>query len=347
MDDATKIKLRTFVLLGFVILVIGLLVYNRVQAYSLAPTLTQADLSKYTWYEIPFYYLWDYASHAWICLTFAFVVAGLFFEFIPKELLTKYMSSKKASGYLMGIVLAPFFTVCSCTMVPIFASILYGGAGIGPAISFLLMAPAANVLTIVVTGEIIGWDIALIRIVVSIITALLAGYIISRTSWGKAIENKFKPKKSRAEKLRLIQLVKPPLDERLWSAMKFGGFLAKKILPFFVLGLIAVSYFEAYMPQDIIAFYLTGITGVLLASVIGGPLYTPTLVEVALGKTLLALGMSKAALLSWLMGQPYDIANMVAVSRIVKWRVVITYALIALACSIIFGILYGISIGVI
>lgn len=341
----TKRKIRTFILLGFVILIIGLLVYNRLQAYSLAPTLTQADLSKYAWYEIPFYYLWDYASHAWICLTFAFVVAGLFYEFIPKESLTKYMSSRKASGYMMGIVLAPFFTVCSCTMVPIFASILYSGAGIGPAITFLLMAPAANVLTIVVTGEIIGWDIALIRIIVSIITALLAGIIISRTSWGKAIEKKFKPKKTKVQKSGLIQLVKPPLDERLWSALKFGGFLAKKILPYFVGGLIAVSYVEAWMPQELVTGYLTGITGILLASVIGGPLYTPTLVEVALGKTLLALGMSKAALLSWLMGQPYDIANMVAVSRIVKWKVVLSYALIALACSILFGILYGIAIG--
>ena len=347
MDDVTKRKLRTFVLLGFVILVIGLLVYNRLQAYSLAPTLTQADLSKHTWYEIPFYYLWDYASHAWICLAFAFVVAGLFYEFIPKKALTKYMSSKKASGYMIGIALAPFFTVCSCTMVPIFASILYSGAGIGPAISFLLMAPAANILSIVVTGEILGWEIALVRIIASVITALLAGIIISRTSWGKSIEKKLKPKKSGAKKSDLVQLVKPPLDERLWSALKFGGFLAKKILPYFIVGLIAVSYVEAYLPQDLVVTYLTGITGILLASVIGGPLYTPTLVEIALGKTLLALGMSKAALLSWLMGQPYDVANMVAASRIVKWKVVITYALIALACSIIFGILYGKYLGII
>jgi uncharacterized membrane protein YraQ (UPF0718 family) len=52
--------------------------------------------------------------------------------------------------------------------------------------------------------------------------------------------------------------------------------------------------------------------------------------------------MSKAALLSWLMGQPYDIPNMVAVSRIVRWKVVLTYALIAWACSVGFGLLYGI-----
>jgi uncharacterized membrane protein YraQ (UPF0718 family) len=344
LNEDGKRKIRTAVLLGFVFLVVGLLVYSRIQAYSLAPTLTQADLSKFSLYEIPVYYLWDYVSHAWICLLFAFVVAGLFYEFIPKQALTKYMSSNKASGYILGVTLAPIFTVCSCTMVPLFASILYSGAGIGPSISFLLMAPAANILTIVVTGEIIGWDIALVRIIVSLITALLAGYIISRTSWGKSIEKKFKIQKRRHNK-KSIQLIQSPLDDRLIAALKFGGFLAKKILPYFVFGLIAVSYVEAFLPKELVTGYLTGMTGILLASIIGGPLYTPTLVEVAIGKSLLALGMSKAALLSWLMGQPYDIANMVAVSRIVKWKVVISYALIALACSILFGILYGILLG--
>jgi len=337
-------KIRAIILLIFIITVFYLLIDSRIQAYSLAPTLTQADLSVYSWYEIPIYYIWDYASHGWICLLFAFVVAGLFYEFIPKDFIARRMGSKKFSGYLIGLVMAPFFTVCSCTMVPIFGSIIYAGGGIGPAITFLLMAPAANILSVIVTGEMIGWDIAVIRIIVSAITAIVAGVFISKTSWGKSIEKRFMIKNSKSK--GSVQLAKTDLDERLWSSMKFSGFLAKKIIPYFIAGLIAVSYVEAYLPQELVSTYMTGITGILLASVIGGPLYTPTLVEIALGRTLLALGMSKAALLSWLMGQPYDIPNMVAVSRIVKWKVVINYALIALAFSILFGILYGILIGV-
>ena len=76
-----------------------------------------------------------------------------------------------------------------------------------------------------------------------------------------------------------------------------------------------------------------------------GPLYTPTLVEVVLGRSLLELGMSKGALLSWLMGQPYDVPNMIAVSRIVRWKVVLTYALIAWIFSVTFGLLYGTLVG--
>ncbi len=339
MDPELARKFRTALLLLFVLVVIGLLIYSRIMAYSLAPTLKPADFSKYAWYEIPFYYLWDYISHAWICLLFAFTAAGLVYEFMPKDIITRYMGSSKAAGYLIGAGLAPFFTVCSCTMVPLFAGILYTGAGIGPAITFLLMAPAANILTILITGEFLSWEIAAVRIIVSLATAVLAGFIISRTSWGKAIEKEHQT--SGGSLQRAVELAKPPLDERLIAALKFGGFLAKQILPYFVIGLIAVGYVTAYTPENIVEGYLTGVTGVLIASVIGGPLYTPTLVEIVLGRSLLQLGMSKAALLSWLMGQPYDIPNMVAVSRIVKWKVVLTYALIAWACSVTFGLLYG------
>jgi len=332
-------KLRTAVLLGFVFAVIGLLVYSRIMAYSLAPTMKPADFRGLAIWEIPIAYLIDYFSHGWICLLFAFVAAGLVYEFVPKEAITKYMSSGRVAGYGLALGLAPFLTVCSCTMVPLFGGVLFAGAGIGPAITFLLMAPAANILSILLTGELISWELAGVRIAVSIVVALAAGIIISKTPWGKAIEKEHQ--QTIPTNQTSIEIVKPPLDERLLSSLKFAAYLAKQILPFFLLGLVAVSYVQAYLPEDIVGTYLTGVTGALIASVIGGPLYTPTLVEIVLGKGMFELGMSKGALLSWLMGQPYDVANALAVSRITKWKVVLTYMLIAWAGSVIFGLLYG------
>ncbi|MEM2886073.1 MAG: permease, partial [Thermoproteota archaeon] len=222
---------------------------------------------------------------------------------------------------------------------PLFAGIRYTGAGIGPAIAFLLTAPAANILTILLTGEILGWELAAIRILASLVTAVTAGFIISRTPWGRRIEADHRLDTASAS--TQMEVAKPPLDERLASALKFGAFLGKQILPYFFLGLTVVSYLEAFLPEEVVAAYLTGVGGVLLASVIGGPLYTPTLVEIVLGRSLMNLGMSRAALLSWLMGQPYDIPNMVATSRIVKWKVVLTYALVAWFFSVVFGLSYG------
>lgn len=339
MNEKTLRMLRASIILAFIIFVVGYLIYSRIRAYSLAPTMKPADFHGLAVWEIPIAYLIDYFSHGWICLLFAFVAAGLVYEFVPKEAITKYMSSGRIAGYGLALGMAPFLTVCSCTMVPLFGGILYSGAGIGPAMTFLLMAPSANILAILITGEMISWELAGVRILVSAVVAIVAGVVISKAPWGKAIEKEHQVNASAANSK--IEIVKPPLDERLWAALKFGGYLAKQILPFFLLGLVAVSYVEAYLPEDIVGAYLTGFTGILIASVIGGPLYTPTLVEIVLGKGMFDLGMSKGALLSWLMGQPYDVANALAVSRIARWKVVATYMLIAWAGSVIFGLLYG------
>jgi hypothetical protein len=335
--------MRTGILVAFVLFVFAALVYSRIMAYSLAPTMKPADFHGLPVWYIPIAYLIDYFSHGWICLLFAFVVAGLIYEFIPKAAITKYMSGNRVSGYALALATAPFLTVCSCTMVPLFAGILYAGAGIGPAIAFLLMAPASNILAILLTGEILSWELAGVRIVASVAVALAAGLVISKTPWGRMIEKEHQFTAS--NRTATMELVKQPTDERLWAALKFGGHLGKQILPYFIIGLVAVSYVEAYLPEDLVGAYLTGVTGVLVASVIGGPLYTPTLVEIVLGRGLWDLGMSKGALLAWLMGQPYDVANALAVSRIARWKVVLNYMVIAWAGSVIFGLLYGILTG--
>jgi uncharacterized membrane protein YraQ (UPF0718 family) len=118
MEEKTKRAIRAGLILAFIIVVVGLLIYSRVQAYSLAPTSTPIQLRGYPLWDIPLVYLYDYFSHAWICLLFAFSVAGLIYEFVPKETITKYLRSSKAAGYGLALGIAPFLTVCSCTMVP-------------------------------------------------------------------------------------------------------------------------------------------------------------------------------------------------------------------------------------
>lgn len=117
------------------------------------------------------------AAHVLLCLLPAFFIAGALAALIPKQAITKYLGrdapkwiSYPASA-LGGFVLA----VCSCTIMPLFASIYSKGAGLGPAITFLFVGPAVNILAITFTGAVIGLDIALARIVLSIVFGVIIG----------------------------------------------------------------------------------------------------------------------------------------------------------------------------
>ena len=129
--------------------------------------------------------LLDYlAAHVLLCLVPAFVIAGFMSSMIPKEAITRYLGPK-ASKWISypasafgGFILA----VCSCTILPLFAGIWKRGAGLGPAITFLFVGPAINILAITYTGATIGMDIAISRLVLSIVFGIVIGLIMAWSS---------------------------------------------------------------------------------------------------------------------------------------------------------------------
>ena len=163
-----------------------------------------------------------------------------------------------------------------------------------------------------------------------------------KTPWGKLFEKQVKDS-DRA--VASLELEEQTLDERLWSSLEFGGYIARQTLPALFVGLILVSYFHAFFPEKIVAAWLTGPFGVVVAALLGGPLYTPTLIEIVLGKALVDLGMSPAATLAWLMGQPYDIPNSLSASRVVGWKIVITYGVLAFISAVLSGLIFGMFTG--
>jgi uncharacterized membrane protein YraQ (UPF0718 family) len=126
--------------------------------------------------------LLDYlAAHVLLCLVPAFVIAGFMSSMIPKEAITRFLGPRASkwvsypASALGGFVLA----VCSCTILPLFAGIWKRGAGLGPAVTFLFVGPAINILAITYTGATIGYDIAIARLGLSILFGILIGLIMA------------------------------------------------------------------------------------------------------------------------------------------------------------------------
>ncbi len=121
------------------------------------------------------------AAHVLLCLLPAFFVAGALAALIPQPAITRFLgrSAPKYISYpaaaLGGFVLA----VCSCTILPLFAGIYKKGAGLGPAITFLFVGPAINILALSYTGVAIGMDIAIARLVLSIAFGIGIGLLMA------------------------------------------------------------------------------------------------------------------------------------------------------------------------
>jgi uncharacterized membrane protein YraQ (UPF0718 family) len=129
-----------------------------------------------------FMMLQEYArEHVLTCLIPAFFIAGAIAVFISQASVLKYFgaSARKILSYSVASVSGTVLAVCSCTVLPLFAGIYTRGAGIGPATAFLYSGPAINVLAIVLTARILGWQLGLARAVGAVLFAVLTGLLMA------------------------------------------------------------------------------------------------------------------------------------------------------------------------
>ncbi|KIX13112.1 permease [Dethiosulfatarculus sandiegensis] len=129
-----------------------------------------------------FMMLQEYArEHVLTCLIPAFFIAGAIAVFVSQASVLKYFGAKakKILSYTVASVSGTVLAVCSCTVLPLFAGIYSRGAGIGPATAFLYSGPAINVLAIVLTARILGWELGLARAIGAVIFAIITGLLMA------------------------------------------------------------------------------------------------------------------------------------------------------------------------
>jgi len=129
-----------------------------------------------------FMMLQEYArEHVLTCLIPAFFIAGAIAVFVSQASVLKYFgaTARKILSYSVASVSGTVLAVCSCTVLPLFAGIYTRGAGIGPATAFLYSGPAINVLAIVLTARILGWQLGLARAIGAVLFAILTGMLMA------------------------------------------------------------------------------------------------------------------------------------------------------------------------
>lgn len=120
---------------------------------------------------------WYAREHVLLCLVPAFFIAGGIAVFLNKAAVMRYLGPTANRGIAYGVaaISGAILAVCSCTVLPLFAGIHRRGAGLGPATAFLYSGPAINVLAIVLTARVLGWQLGLARAVGAVLFSVLVG----------------------------------------------------------------------------------------------------------------------------------------------------------------------------
>lgn len=341
---------KTLVAVGILLLIFGIIV---VYEWTGAMSGVKATLSnnqsitsrllqdnKIPIHQYMMYTIVDYIKHSWLCLLLAFIAAGALQEFAPRDKVIKLMGSGRGFiPYAVAGFGGPLLSMCSCSIIPLFGGLYLRGAGLGPALTFLLTAPAFNPAAILLTLGLLGWKFAVGRIIVAVSGGMLVGYLTDRYFRGKIPEPKTVHIEEEADG---TAQEKQPFAKRLVNTLLYSWEFVKLVLPLILLGVIGAGLVKAFIPPSFIMKYLgNGIMPIMLASAIGVFMYTPTLVEVPFVRGLLESGMGTGSAFAFLLtGPALSLPSILGVCKIVKPKVVAFYATLMWIFGSIVGLIF-------
>lgn len=124
---------------------------------------------------------WYAQEHVILCLLPAFLIAGVISVFVSQASVIKYFGAKAKRwvAYTVAAVSGTILAVCSCTILPLFSSIHKRGAGLGPAVAFLYSGPAINILAIILTARILGFELGVARFVGAVVFSVVIGLVMA------------------------------------------------------------------------------------------------------------------------------------------------------------------------
>lgn len=321
--------------------------------------------------------------HRILSLTIAFFLSGAIATFMTQGAVIKYFgpNAKKGLSYLVASVSGAILAVCSCSVLPMFASIRKKGAGLGPAVTFLFAGPAINVLAITFTFSLLGVDIGLVRVISAVVLSVLIGLtmfvIFRKHETVDANPDMFElteksPRKTWQSLLffllllgMLISGVRNPIPtlvflgllllvlvlyfskDELWEWVKATFNLAKKIVPLFIIGIFIAGILTAVIPpEEMVRFVGSNTLGAnLMASVFGAFMYFATLTEIPIVQSFMSLGMIKGPATALLLAGPsLSLPNMIVIGRVMGLKRTVTYVGIVVVLSALIGLFAGLFI---
>jgi uncharacterized membrane protein YraQ (UPF0718 family) len=322
------------------------------------------------------------SGHVLSCLVPAFFIAGGIASFVSQAGIIKYFGAgaRRVVAYSVASVSGAILAVCSCTILPLFAGINKRGAGLGPAITFLYAGPAINILAIVYTARLLGFDLGLARAVFAIAFSVVIGLLMaalfpqvkanpggSDTAFALPVEEStplwrtvvffsvmvgilvIGAAKLWIPALALLAVLLVIL--RYWyRAGEIKGWLgetwwlAKRIIPILLVGVFVAGMVKALLPQEVVSAWLggNGLRSNLVASLFGALMYFSTLTEVPIIKALTELGMGKGPALALLLAGPsLSVPNMIVIGRIIGLKRTAVYVILVVIFSALVGSIFG------
>ena len=252
-----------------------------------------------------------------ILLCFLIFLISYIQSYFPPE------RSKKILGRFHGIwaniisaLLGTVTPFCSCSSIPLFIGFTSAGLPLGVTFSFLISSPMVDIGSLVLLMSIFGAKVAVIYVVVGLVIAVLGGTIIEKLHMEKYVESFILTAGS-------VDIESPDLTkkDRLVYAKEQMLSTFKKVFPYILVGVGIGALIHNWIPGHWIEAALGSNNpfGVILATLVGIPMYADIFGTIPIAEALLYKGAQLGTILSFMMAvTTLSLPSMIMLKKAVK-----------------------------
>ncbi|MBP5297993.1 MAG: permease [Lachnospiraceae bacterium] len=261
-------------------------------------------------------------------------------SFFPPEKTRKILGRFRGIGAnMVAALLGTVTPFCSCSSIPLFIGFTSSGLPLGVTFSFLISSPMVDLGSLVLLMSIFGVKVAVLYVILGLVIAVAGGTLIEKMHLDDQIE----------EFIRNVKPIDLPLEkltvkERIKYSWSQVTNTLKKVFPYILAGVGIGAVIHNWIPEDtVIRFLGTGNPfGVILATIVGAPMYSDIFACISIAEALLAKGARLGVVLSFMMGvTTLSLPSMIMLKKAIKDKLLGVFIAICIVGIIIVGYFFN------
>ncbi len=285
------------------------------------------------------FFLYDYIK-IMVLLGVLILIISYIQSYFPPE------RSKKILGRFHGIganciaaLLGTVTPFCSCSSIPLFIGFTSAGLPLGVTFSFLISSPMVDLGSLVLLMSIFGWRVAVVYVMLGLVIAVAGGTLIEHLHMENEVEDYIRKGKN-------IDIPQEELHfkDRLKYAWEQVVSTAKKVFPYVLIGVGIGAVIHNWIPEAWVIKALGGSNpfGVILATIVGIPMYADIFGTIPIAEALLAKGALLGVVLSFMMGvTTLSLPSMIMLRKAVRPRLLGVFISICAVGIILVGYFFN------
>ena len=286
------------------------------------------------------FFLYDVIKITILLCLLIFVISYLQSYFPPER-------SKRILGRFHGIganvvsaLLGTVTPFCSCSSIPLFIGFTSAGLSLGVTFSFLISSPMVDLGSLVLLMSVFGAKVAVIYVLVGLLIAVVSGTVIEKLHMEKQVEGFILAADN-------VEIESPALTkaERVQYAKGQVGATFRKVFPYILLGVGIGAVIHNWIPASWIGTVLGSHNpfGVLLATLVGVPMYADIFGTIPVAEALLAKGAQLGTILAFMMAvTTLSLPSLIMLRKAVKPKLLALFIGVCVAGILVVGYLFSV-----